>query len=184
MAALYPFHNDTESYWDADSVRSTEVLGYTYAELSSRNIDSIRKWINDQYGPSPIVHSPNRRLSARGRTIDPKSVYSEYLMNIKVDPQALGGPFTVFAFFGDPHSSPGEWDSDSAVVGANPVFTVRLPNEKSVTSTRTSAIISLTRRLQQMWVDGELENLNDSTIVHYLRNNLVWKIREVRPGAV
>jgi hypothetical protein len=176
---LFPFHNDTGSYWNAASVRFTTSLGYTYEELTLPDINSIRASINDQYGPTPVVvSSRSKRSIFPERTLNLHAEYCDYVMNIKVDPRDVNSNFVVYAFMGPYSDDPSDWDKDAALVGTDTVFSVSFAPGDSV-STLTSGIIPLTRRLQQMWVEGDLSTLDEAVVVPYLSNSLHWRVLKV-----
>lgn len=178
---LVPFHSTSAGdFWTASSVRNLTTFGYTYPELMSGNPDDVRVAVNSLYGAS----TPSKKRSlptdmdfadftdATGMT---KS--REYLANIRAPKNGLGGSYSVHIFLGEPSEDPATWPHDPNLVGTYGV--VSSLDAASMNPVIVAGTVPLTRRMEELSMNGLFDSMVDSIVETYLTNQLEWRIRKV-----
>ncbi|KAI9048358.1 hypothetical protein LZ554_008150 [Drepanopeziza brunnea f. sp. 'monogermtubi'] len=152
---LTPFHKDLSgAFWTSDTVRTTEVFGYTYPETAKYDGINVRNQViaatNKLYGPPVDADSKVRRRDAN-TTADKEQ---EWIANIRVKKHALDFPFYIHIFIGSFNRDPSSWSFEPNLVATHCIFvkaTSSPPNaidDKKVDQLVT-ATIPLTGRLQE-----------------------------------
>jgi tyrosinase len=198
---LTPFYATSNgTFWNSDMVRNPEVFGYTYEEITGASLSSgasnftakmqVIEAINRLYGgssPSTLkIHSKRRtpkgptfgkRSSAEALTrniIDNNNQMREWTANIRVDKQALGGPFFVHLFLDPVARNSTIWSTADNLVGTMSIFAApKLFNVKVQTNSMvTTGTVPLTSSLAAKVASGHLPGLAIEDVKHYLRQNL------------
>ncbi|KAI9720620.1 MAG: hypothetical protein M1812_002800 [Candelaria pacifica] len=202
---LTPFHSDdTGDWWISDSVRSIKTFGYSYKELADWNYTStndfqasVRGYINTLYGNTSPSKAGSKRKFKRGLTSDLQTrekatdaaaaeisvvasdgKYNEYLANIRVPKDTVGGSFFVYIFLGDFNPDPTTWITEPNLVGTHFVFTSITPIEGQ--NIDVSGVIPLTTALLDDIQAGCLKSLDTAEVEPYLKANLHWRVTKVR----
>jgi tyrosinase len=158
--------------WTPDSSQSISAFGYSYPEIDDWNQDpnqltqNVTAQINRLYGTS----STNNALGAR-RLASPSK---EWFVNISVDKYEVNEQFIVWIFLGDPPTDSGAWRYSTNLIGSLVVF---MPSEimQGKELLTTYGEIALQDALSR----AGLPNLDDETVVEYLKENLLWKLQKV-----
>ncbi len=198
---LTPFHSsDQGAFWTSDSVRSIKTFGYSYAELADWNFTStdnfqasIRGFINTLYGNNSHPNAVSKRTFKRDtnyalQTRDANSAlqirtdprpdqYNEYLANIRVSKDAVGGSFFIHIFLGDFNPDPATWINEPNLVGTHCVFTSIKPMEGK--DLQVSGVVPLTTALIEDIEADCIKSLDAAEVVPYLRANLHWRVTRV-----
>lgn len=203
---LTPFHSDDAgNFWTSDSVRNIKTFGYSYKELADWNFtstndfqNSVRGYINTLYGPTSSSKTVSKRhmkrsaddstLQTREKTTDPKEgekspptssdgKYNEYLANIRVSKDAIGGSFFVHIFLGDFNPDPATWTTEPNLVGTHTIFTSITPKENG--NIQVSGVIPLTTALIDDIQAGSLKSLDTAEVEPYLKEKLQWRVTKV-----
>ncbi|KAI9785255.1 MAG: hypothetical protein M1835_003372, partial [Candelina submexicana] len=202
---LTPFHSDdTGDFWISDSVRNIKTFGYSYKELADWNFTStndfqasVRGFINTLYGNASPPKGPTKRkfkretdsaLQSREKPADAKAgdlskvvssdgKYNEYLANIRVSKDAVGGSFFVHIFLGDFNPDPATWITEPNLVGTHCVFTSIKPVEGM--NITVSGVIPLTTALLDDIQAGCIKSLDTAEVEPYLKQNLHWRVTRV-----
>lgn len=193
---LTPFHRDSKgTFWTANSVRNVETFHYTYPELSSSNLMAT---INQLYGNGNDSPSSKRRdvglLSEVANLtsllppnlghlapdlaslLTPTGRRHDYMANILSQHMGLNGSYNIFIFLGQPINNESKWLVDSNLVGSHGVFSAQGMQSKMNNDVLVSGIVPLTSALVGRVADKKLASLEESDVLPYLAQNLMWKV--------
>jgi tyrosinase len=195
--ALTPFYAKTDgTFWNSDMIRDPKVLGYSYAEVAGVSLQGgkadkkaqsrVRAAINKLYGaPSPAslamtwkeemgavpgIRIPGASLISNGR-------YREWIANIRVDKQALHGPFLIHLFLDDMPSDSATWAFADNLAGTMSVFAAPDMPGMNMRNVHISGTVPLTAELKERVLCGTLDSLEPQDIEPYLRKHLKVGIR-------
>ncbi|KAK4136323.1 Di-copper centre-containing protein [Trichocladium antarcticum] len=207
------FSHENGTFWTSDGVRDFTRFGYTYAELADdpagngRTQARVKQSINRLYGtnspanlflgalqPQSIeasrkmanveIDKGNLFRTALLRKILNGDEYREWTVNVRVDKQALDGPFSIHFFLGEPPLEPEAWTSDPNHVGTMGVFAhhhspgqgmpgVRRRDDDEVDEgVFVSGAVPLTAALMKKIAEGELASLQPRDVDPYLKKTL------------
>lgn len=192
--ALTPFYAKTDgTFWDSDMVRDPKVLGYSYQEVAgvslaggkgNQKIQSrVRTAVNRLYGqPSPASLALKWKSGLRPGMRIPASLvadgrYREWIANIRVDKQGLGGPFFIHLFLDSVPGDSATWAFADNLVGTMSVFAA--PNMKGMDmgGLHISGTVPLTAALKERVLEEKLDSLEAGDIKPYLRKYLKVAVR-------
>jgi tyrosinase len=106
--------------------------------------------------------------------------YHEWIANIRVDKQALGGPFSIHFFLDGIPKKAKMWAYAPGLVGTMSVFAA--PNTLHAAH-RISGTVPLTASLAKKVQIGILPSLDPAVVVHYLKHELRFAVRSA-DGAI
>ncbi|KAB5551230.1 hypothetical protein GE09DRAFT_1223030 [Coniochaeta sp. 2T2.1] len=202
--ALTPFYEKEDgTFWDSDSVRDPKVLGYSYQEVAGisltgkdpsnhpngnnmRKVQSrVRKAINKLYGqssPSTLALKwKSRPKSAVGipfaKSLISDGTYREWIANVRVDKQALGGPFFIYLFLDSVPEDDTHWSFADTLVGTMSVFASPPMAGVEMHNHHISGTVPLTAALTKKVLAEKLAGLEAEEIEPYLRGYLKVGIR-------
>lgn len=157
---LTPFHRDTRgTFWTSNSVRNTQVLGYTYDDIQDSPSNSVlTQRINGLYGNS----APRVALKASVNINSYQSTTYDYLAQIILDKSALGGKPYAVEFYLE-HSYIGSYAALAIPAG---------PDAARTGPVTSSGTMMFTDVLSEKGIN--IDDL-DGTI-DYLTKNLAWKV--------
>lgn len=207
---LTPFHDDaTGDFWNADTVRTTEVFGYAYAETANTTGSSpadiqlkVTTAVNNLYGasaPANTISKSRRRAASlstrravKGRELAQNTSvgiphdlatngqYREWIANIRVSKYALESSFFIHIFLGDFNPNPSTWSFDPNLVGSHCVFAMISGSpEKAQADQQVTGTVPLTSALLDDIVHGKVDSLEPDEVEPYLRKNLHWRVSMV-----
>ncbi|XXG94702.1 ammonium transporter Amt1 [Hypoxylon texense] len=105
--------------------------------------------------------------------------YREWIANVRVSKQAMGGSFSVHLFLGEVPSDPTSWPVASNLVGTLGIFAHRgkhgMSHGMSV-DRKVAGTIPMTSALMQMASLGEVPSLHAEDVVPFLQSNLEFRI--------
>ncbi|KAF4946620.1 hypothetical protein FSARC_14156 [Fusarium sarcochroum] len=172
------FASDDGTFWDSDMSRTTEAFGYSYADTDSTGkqkedvreelVKKITKW----YGATSVVGlraSSGAIMSTQGQSassIIHNGHYTEWVANVRVNVEALGGNFKVHFFLG-------EASNDSNYAGTVAIFAM---NRRTGSETMISGTTPLTAALMKRVVAGEIPHLEPDVVVPFLREKLQFRV--------
>jgi tyrosinase len=99
--------------------------------------------------------------------------YTEWIANVGVNAEALGGSFTVHFFLGSPPTSCYHVSSPRNEVGSVSIFAM---NMQTGSQSRVSGTLPLTSTLIQLVDSGTIANLMAGTVVPFLQKELSFAI--------
>lgn len=194
--ALTPFYAETNgTFWDSDMVRDPKALGYSYQEVAglslaagagkqSQELQSrVRTVVNKLYGqPSPASLALGFKTGLGPERRIPTSLvvggrYKEWIANIRVDKQALGGPFFVHLFLGAAPADSGTWAFAENLIGTMGIFAAPNMTGMDMGELHISGTVPLTAALKDKVLDADLNSLEAGDAVPYLRRYLEVGIR-------
>ncbi|KAF5026291.1 hypothetical protein F66182_1612 [Fusarium sp. NRRL 66182] len=192
------FASDDGTFWDSDMARTTEAFGYAYADtdttgkqketLREELVQKVAKW----YGAASVANlraSSGAMVNAQSQatsSIIQNGHYTEWIANVRVNVEALGGNFGVHFFLGDPSSDCSGWELDTNYAGTVAIFAM---NRKTGSETMISGTAPLTSALIKKVVAGEIPHLEPQAVEPYLQKELQFRIlgsdgQEVDPSDV
>jgi tyrosinase len=188
---LTPFYASSDgTFYNSDMVRNEKELGYSYAEVKNITLGApanktlqsqVKRVINQLYGSSSVSRLVNELEAEKGSGPNTKSLaaslitagrYREWVANIRVGKQALGGPFAVHLFLGNAPDESKNWSHGADLVGTLNVFAAPDMPGMSMMSPNISGTVPLTAALARKVVSGALLNLETDEVEPYLRENL------------
>ena len=189
--ALTPFFADEDgNFWTSDMVRDHTVFGYTYADVLSpgkgqqaSNSSNVARVINRLYGQSSAARFAlgvnNTGKGSRGRTnAFSGSKYREWIANLRVEKQALGGPFAIHLFLGDAPGDTRTWPHAPNLFGVMSVFASPSGGGMSMsTEQMVSGTVPLTAKLVEEMTRKALPTLEIYDVVSFLQQNLQYRIQ-------
>lgn len=192
--ALTPFYAKSDgTFWDSDMVRDPKVLGYSYQEVAGvsltggkadRKIQSrVRTAINKLYGqPSPASLALKWRGGLKPGMRLPASLiaggrYREWIANIRVDKQGLGGPFFIHLFLDSVPADSGTWAYADNLVGTMSVFAAPFVKGMEMEGLHISGTVPLTAALKEEVLEQRLDSLEVEDIEPYLKQHLKVGVR-------
>jgi tyrosinase len=192
--ALTPFYAKTDgTFWDSDMVRDPKVLGYSYQEVAGLSLTGgkgngkvqshVRTAINKLYGqPSPanLVLKWKAGLNPAMRipvSLVSEGRYMEWIANIRVDKQALGGPFFIHLFLDSVPGDSGTWAFADNLVGTMSVFAAPDMKGMDMGALHISGTVPLTAALKEKVLEGMLDSLEPRDIEPYLKEHLELRVR-------
>lgn len=192
--ALTPFYAKSDgTFWDSDMVRDPKILGYSYQEVAGvsltggkadRKIQSrVRTAINKLYGqPSPASLALKWRGGLKPGMRIPASLvasgrYREWIANIRVEKQGLGGPFFIHLFLDNVPADSGTWAFADNLVGTMSVFASPFVKGMEMGSLHISGTVPLTAALKEEVLGQRLDSLEVEDIEPYLKQHLKVGVR-------
>ena len=196
--ALTPFYAKPDgTFWDSNMVRDPKVLGYSYQEVAGASLTGkgggkgerrrlqsrVRAAVNRLYGqPSPASLSLKRKGGLSPGVKVPASLvadgrYREWIANIRVDKQALGGPFVIHLFLDSIPEDSWHWAFAEDLVGSMSVFAAPAMSGMDMRGLHISGTVPLTAALKERVLDEKLGSLEAEDIEPYLRQHLKVGIR-------
>ncbi|KAF2840525.1 Di-copper centre-containing protein [Patellaria atrata CBS 101060] len=170
---LTPFHRDTAgSFFTSANSRGITNFGYTYPELVGATNDTLKAKINALYG-STVQGIITKR--ADGSSTAPR----DYVAKVSMPWIGLEGTFSVGLFLGDFNHDPKAWAKDPNFLGAQTSMSNPYTPDNDVVITNS---VVLTQALAKKHQSGELESLDEETVVAYLAKNLHWEVQ--RQGVI
>ena len=197
---LTPFFADTDgNFWDSDMVRDPTVFGYTYADVAGIPLDGspvdresqarVREIINDLYSassPMKLVEeftaggdtwnegSADKTAAASkpGKSVIVDNKYHEWIANVQVNKQALGGPFFIHFFLGCAPDDSHNWLDAPNRLGATNVFASPGQRNSTRRGHTMTGTVHLTAGLVREVLGGALSGLEPSVVEPYLKENL------------
>lgn len=207
---LTPFHDDfTGDFWNADTVRTTEVFGYTYAETANTTGSDagnlklkVTTAVNNLYGtsaPANTISKSRRRASSLSRRggmegrelaqntsvgiphdLATNGQYREWIANIRVSKYALESSFFIHIFLGDFNPDPATWSFEPNLVGSHCVFAMISGSPANAQQgQQVTGTVPLTSALLDGIVHGRLDSLDLDDVEPYLLKNLHWRVSMV-----
>lgn len=196
QTALTPFYAESNgTFWNSDMVRNPKVLGYSYQEVAGLSLaagdeegnqeiqSQVRAVVNKLYGQaSPASLSLKLDAGLGPEAKIPTSLvadgrYTEWLANIRVDKQALGGPFFVHLFLGAAPADSDTWAFAENLVGTMSVFAAPDMLGMDMAGLHISGTVPLTAALKDKVLDAELHSINPADAEPYLRRYLEVGVR-------
>ncbi|OIW34914.1 Di-copper centre-containing protein [Coniochaeta ligniaria NRRL 30616] len=192
--ALTPFYAKTDgTFWDSDMVRDPKVLGYSYQEVAGLSLaggkasvkiqSRVRTAINKLYGqPSPASLALKWRGGPKSGVQVPASLvangrYREWIANVRVDKQALGGPFFIHLFLDGVPEDSATWALADNLVGTMSVFAAPDMKAMEMGGVHISGTVPLTAALKERVLAERLGSLEAGDIEPYLREHLEVGVR-------
>lgn len=194
--SLKPFYAKSDgTFWTSSTVRSTETLGYTFAELQITDDASLRASINSLYGSD--FDNNNQRRSKLPRSLKdivsggpigkalgmlssiPNSIVNQrrYQINFRAPKNTLDKTYYIDFFFGNPISEdPASWLNDINLIGSQAIMSMDRPGQEDVAVT---GVLPLNSKLKDLAASGVLVNLVESIIVDLLKDKITWRVRSV-----
>ena len=169
------FASEDGTFWTSDTARTTEVLGYTYADLVKGNLsdqglrDELVRKINTWYGPS----KPDSQIAKPGSGADKARRYTEWIANVQVNVEALDGVFQVLFFVGNVPLDANEWETAPSLAGTAAIFAM---NRTTGSQSKISNGVPLTASLLALMGDGKLTNLTEPVVEPLLRERLQFRV--------
>ncbi|KAH8884511.1 Di-copper centre-containing protein [Thozetella sp. PMI_491] len=180
--ALTPFFSDDKgNFWTSDMVRDHRIFGYTYNDVGdsgSTNKSQVIATINRLYSQSSPSGIALRAKGLNTRALQTAQVfagdqYREWIVNIRVEKQALRGPFSIHLFLGSPPPDTRTWPSAQNLVGTMSVFAAPSSDTMYTTSGPTiTGTVPLTAALVNRAAAGSLHSLSPDDIIPILKNSL------------
>ena len=190
QTSLGPFTSTTHGqFYTSTSSRSLSAFGYSYPEIqdwlfnqSTQALQqNVTAAVNELYNPSGTFSKratipPSSKFIKRGGLI-PGSQVREWSVQIQVSKFDLNGSrFMIRLFLGDVPEDSSVWATSSACVGS---FAVLPPPHASATGGLPNVVaydeVSLVQALEEYGYNGE----DESAVVPFLTENLVWRIQNV-----
>lgn len=175
--SLTPFFQTDGSFWTSDTARNWEIFGYTYTDADLSRIElpqlqsNLRRSINQWWGPSRPNGITARYEHVPASTEDGN--YTEWIVNVMVNVNALNGSFTVPFFIGEVPEDTLEWHSAPCYVGSVAVLGM---NSKDSLQTKSSTTMPLTSALLKMVKAGHIRSLEPEVVEPLLRKSLQFRI--------
>ncbi|KXT05280.1 hypothetical protein AC579_8065 [Pseudocercospora musae] len=186
---LEPFSKDTMgTKWTSNMVGSTEQFGYTYPETASKNVNDVRRAVNELYGRNAAAGGPMRKRDplqaatheevkgAAGMTVD--GHLRDYAANIISNKHALGKSYGIYLFVGDvDDSDPCSWGTSPNLAGVQAPFTSLSEGpDPSKPGIKISGTVPLTDTLLEKVKSGELKSMDEDDVGPYLKEKLQWRV--------
>lgn len=192
---LTPFYAKADgTFWTSDMVRDPKVLGYSYAEVAGSSLTGgkankkvqsrIRSTINKLYGqPSPASLAikwrgqmglkPGMHVPRPSSLIDDSGKYREWIANIRVDKQALDGPFFIHFFLDALPNDSSTWAFAPNLAGTMSVWAApaTMPG-MWMGNLHITGTVPLTAVLKNKVLKGDLASLEAGVIEPYLKKSL------------
>ncbi|KAI1768268.1 Di-copper centre-containing protein [Hypoxylon sp. FL1150] len=103
--------------------------------------------------------------------------YREWIANVRVSKQAMGGSFSIHLFLGEAPSDPTSWLVASNLIGTLGVLAHRGKHGMhGMPGRKVAGTIPMTSALMQMASLGEVSSLHVEDIVPFLKDNLEFRI--------
>lgn len=180
-AALTPFHSTSSGgFWTTNSVRNTQVFGYTYPETkNSSSASTVMGYVNALYGrnANATAGSTPVKRDLSEKLVNPKTGKKlQYICNIAAQRFALNGTFVVYLFMGHPSSE----DASSYLFDPNLIGSVSFFANPGMTMNKlvTTGSIPLTRALTAQIAGGLLTSLRKRDVIPFLRSGLQWRVAD------
>jgi tyrosinase len=145
---------------------------------------NIVKSVEGAPAPAAVTATASRKLKD---LIPADDKYLEWLVNIKAEKHALGGDYSVLIFLGPPDDTqPSQWQFSPLFVGAFYPFGQSKETgcancqDAQRDHTNITGQIPLTLALMERYLVGIIPDMQNSTVVEYLKVNLHWRVRKVR----
>lgn len=191
---LTPFHRNAQGqFWTSNSARTTTVFGYTYPELQGNPSEAqLRARINQLYGPqaagvSRTVAPDAKKIKAKrspvldeisvdiNLDITPGQTLYEYVAQVVMPLNPLGGTYSVAVFLGEYEPNPLTWMTAANYVGSHSVLAMV---DMIDTETLVTGEIVLTQPLLNKFASGDLPSLDQETVLQYVHDNMQWAIEK------
>lgn len=188
---LTPFHRNRQgTFWTSNSARTTTVFGYTYPELQDNPSNAqLRSRINNLYGPQAAGVSNSVARSAKVKRtpvldevvvdinldITPGQTLYEYVAQVQMPLNPLGGTYSVHVFIGEYDMSPSTWMTGANYVGSHSVLA--MPGNIDTETIVTGEIV-LTQPLLNKFNSGDISGLDQDTVQPYVKKNMQWAIEK------
>ncbi|KAI0383782.1 Di-copper centre-containing protein [Hypomontagnella monticulosa] len=101
--------------------------------------------------------------------------YREWLANIRVTKQAMGGSFSIHLFLGEVPSDPSMWLIASSLVGTLGVFAHRGAHG-TASGRKVAGTIPITSALMYMIASGNISSLHANDVEPFLKSNLELRV--------
>jgi tyrosinase len=189
--SLTPFYASSDgTFYNSDMVRNEKRLGYSYAEVANITLgepvnktlqSQVVRGINQLYGSSSVYRlvtelreeeDPGTSTKPLAASLVTDGRYREWVANIRVGKQALGGPFIIYLFLGDVPDDGATWSHTANLVGTLNVFAAPDMPGMSMMNPNISGTVPLTTALANKVLSGALLNLETDEVEPYLRQNL------------
>ena len=201
------YQKEDGTFWDSDSVRDPKVLGYSYKEVAGvsltgqdpsthpnansnnnnmRQVQSrVRNAINRLYGhssPSTLALKWKSRPKSSvylpfAKSLIADGTYREWIANVRVDKQALGGPFFIHLFLDSIPEDSAQWSFADTLVGTMGVFAFPPMPGMEMHDHHISGTVPLTAVLTKKVLADKLASLETEETEPYLRSHLKVSIR-------
>ncbi|KAK5989017.1 Tyrosinase [Cladobotryum mycophilum] len=102
--------------------------------------------------------------------------YTEWVANVHVNMETLGGSFTVHFFIGEPPEDGREWSSAPNLAGSIGIFTM---NRMTGSQSKISGAVPLTSALVKLVASRNIPNLAPNSVVPLLQKALRFRILEI-----
>lgn len=196
--ALTPFYAKSDgTFWTSDMVRDPKVLGYSYNEVAGVSLTGgksnqrlelqsrVRTAINKLYGgPSPASltlpfhgYKPGVRIPS---SLISEGRYKEWIANVRINKQALGGPFFIHFFLGSTPGDGSTWAFAENLVGTMSVFAHPEMKGMKMGSLTISGTVPLTGALKESVIGDQLSSLEGEDVEEYLKTHLKVGIRTAK----
>ena len=178
--ALSPFHSTAAgAFHTSATARQVETFGYTYPEIQGNPSNAtVINSVTQLYGSSARAllakRDDDKKDEKKGsKKGDGKA--RDYLTKIRIPWTALEGSYSVAVFLGEYNADPTTWATEPNFVGSHATLASQntTPNDVIIPGT-----IKLNDALRNKYDSGELENIDESSIVDYLKKNLHWAIQK------
>lgn len=188
---LTPFYATADGgFYNSDMVRDPKALGYSYAEVADFSLgpgpnktvqSQVRRAINQLYGSSSVSQFVSRLQGDLGLKPDTHSRaaslitdgwYREWIANVRVGKQSLGGPFFIHLFLGKIPNNTKTWAHAPNLVGTMSIFAAPETPGISMMNHNISGTLPLTAALTDKVVSGALSSLEPTDVEPYLKLNL------------
>lgn len=141
--------------------------------MSADNPENSR--VVDWHNSPDFSHASLRKLPSRSSVIK-NNYYVEWLANIRVQAQALSGPFSVYLFFGAVPEDIRTWRAASNLVGTYDVFAMT-PSRYSPTSQyEVSGSVPMTHAVMRVLASGILQDTSPGEVELYLQRSLAFRV--------
>jgi tyrosinase len=175
---LTPFFEDLYgTFWTSNSVRSTRKLGYAYPETAgSENITAqVIFAVNSLYGTT----TASSKHQKREKGVVSGHLYREWIVNIRVEKNALTSPFFIHVFLGPVEPDSSTWATSPSLVGSHFIFTKSLSStcRDCDPSQMVSGSIPITTFLLSLVDDGKLASPGPSDVEPFIMRNFQYRIK-------
>jgi tyrosinase len=171
---LKPFFSDpTGDFWTSNSVRDLTTFGYTYPELQSNDSNAIKTAINNLYGSA----TTNQKRSESSTAGEDQHLYQ---LNIRTPQNVLNGTYFIDFFHIGPSSpDPSTWGTDPNRIGSHISMAMQQPSFSYSPSSQvmTSGVVPLNAYLEGLVASGQIADMCETTVIAYLADSVVWRVR-------
>jgi tyrosinase len=172
----FGFGNDgSESSEAATTSASSDAVSTAPASNTPKASSVSSRIVDAGNGTSPAFPTSTATLKDNSTPLRANNGSSyQYICNIETPRYALNGSYSVFVFNGEPENpNPLTWSEDKNLIGPAGILAQPGMTEKNIIVTMG---VPLTRTLVYEYTKGNIPDLTEDSVDHYLQQKLQWRV--------